>query len=109
MRKKPTPLADRFETDTSEQGKMPRSLLRALSKSALPTYTRMPSLLGSSAAASDPATLRDAGLARVGDLKLHTGNKLIDQWHTKFYSQIMLFVLLQMVSGPDYNPDPDKR
>ena len=67
------------------------------------------SLERSTAAASDPATLREAGLARVGDLQVHTGNKFIPQWHTKYFSQILPFVIPRMVSGPDYDPNPGKR
>ena len=61
----------------------------------------------SAAAASDPATLREGALTRYGDLTVETGNKFIPQWHGKYFSQIMPFVIPRMVSGPDF--DPEKR
>ncbi len=49
-------------------------------------------------------TLREGALERYGDLQVHTGSKLIPQWESKCFSQIMPFVIPRMVSGPDYTP-----
>ena len=37
-----------------------------------------------------------------GKLTIQTGHSLIPQWHGKYFSQILPFVIPFMVSGPDY-------
>ena len=54
---------------------------------------------------SDPAALRAGALERYGDLKIQTGSKFVDQWKSKYYSQVFPFVIPRMVSGPDYDPE----
>jgi len=56
-------------------------------------------------ACSDPATLREGALERYGDLNVKTGGKEILQFHSKYFSQILPFVIPYMVSGPDFFPD----
>ena len=56
-------------------------------------------------AASDPQTQRESGLERFGDLHIQTGHKEINQFCTKYFSQVLPFVFPQMASGPDYFPD----
>ena len=74
-------------------------------------------------ACTDPATLREGGLRKYGsllkdamgqkavekygELYISSGRKEIPQWHSKYFSQVMPFVIPRMVSGPDY--DPEKR
>ena len=55
-------------------------------------------------ACSDPATLRQGALERYGDLFAETGGKLVPQWESKYFSQVLPFVIPRMVSGPDYDP-----
>jgi hypothetical protein len=38
-----------------------------------------------------------------GKIEVQTGHKLISQWENKYISQVLLFVILFMVSGPDYS------
>ena len=59
----------------------------------------------SAASLTDPETLRSGALRRYGDLHLETGGKMIFQWHSKYTSQVLPFVMPKMVSGPDYYPD----
>jgi len=56
-------------------------------------------------ACSDPATLREGALERYGELHVQTGGKEIVQFHSKYFAQILPFVIPYMVSGPDYFPD----
>ena len=56
-------------------------------------------------ACSDPATLREGALERYGELHVRTGGKEILQFHSKYFSQILPFVIPFMVSGPDFFPD----
>jgi len=56
-------------------------------------------------ACSDPATLRQSALERYGELHVNTGRKELMQFHSKYTSQVLPFVLPRMVSGPDYYPD----
>ena len=56
-------------------------------------------------ACSDPATLRHGALERYGELHINTGRKEQMQFHSKYTSQGLPFVLPRMVSGPDYYPD----
>ena len=56
-------------------------------------------------ACSDPATLREGALERYGELRVMTGGQKIPQWHSKYLSQIMPFVIPRMVSGPDFFPN----
>ena len=50
---------------------------------------------------SDPATRRMGTVMAHGTLKAKTCQKFVDSWHPKYFSQIMLFVIPYMVSGPD--------
>ena len=59
----------------------------------------------SAQACTDPATLREGALERYGELKVQTGGKEICQFHSKYFSQILPFVIPYMVSGPDFFPD----
>ena len=43
-------------------------------------------------AASDPQTQREGGLERFGDLHIQTGHKEINQFCTKYFSQVLPFV-----------------
>ena len=56
-------------------------------------------------ACSDPATLREGALERYGELHVNTGRKEQCQFHSKYTSQVLPFVVPRMVSGPDYYPD----
>ena len=56
-------------------------------------------------ACSDPGTLREGALERYGELHTQTGGKEILQFHSKYFSQVLPFVIPYMVSGPDYFPD----
>ena len=56
----------------------------------------------STEACTDPETLRAGGLERYGELHVETGSRLVDQYHSKYPSQIFPFVIPRMVSGPDY-------
>ena len=56
-------------------------------------------------ACSDPATLQSGAMARYGDVHVQTGSNMIFQWHSKYTSQVLPFVIPRMVSGPDYYPD----
>ena len=59
----------------------------------------------SAKACSDPATLREGAIERFGEVHVQTGGKAIPQWESKYFSQILPFVVPRMVSGPDYYPD----
>ncbi len=55
----------------------------------------------------DVGSLRANAVARAagvqeGVLQVQTGKKLIPQWHGKYFSQILPFVIPFMVSGPDF-------
>ena len=56
-----------------------------------------------SVSASDPAAMRQGAVERFGDMHVQTGAKMIHQWHSKYFSQVMPFVMPRMVSGPDYH------
>ena len=58
----------------------------------------------SSAAATDPASQREGAVVRHGDLHARTGMDPLRQWHSKYFSQVLPFVLPRMVSGPDFDP-----
>ena len=58
----------------------------------------------STAACTDPDVMRTGALQRYGDLRVTTGSEFIRQWHSKYYSQVMPFVILRMVAGPDFYP-----
>ena len=58
----------------------------------------------SAGAASDPATLRQGAIDRYGELTVKTERKEILQFHSKYFSQILPFVIPYMVSGPDFFP-----
>ena len=57
------------------------------------------------ASCSDPATLRAGALQRYGEMHVHAGSRFINQWHSKYVSQVLPFVIPRMVSGPDYDPE----
>ncbi len=59
----------------------------------------------STASCSDPATLRAGALQRYGEMNVQAGSRFINQWHSKYFSQVLPFVIPRMVSGPDYDPD----
>ena len=40
-----------------------------------------------------------------GELDIQTGNKLLSQWESKYFSLILPFVIPRMVSGPDFRPE----
>ena len=52
-----------------------------------------------------PDVLREGGLERYSDLHIQTGNQLMSQWESKYFSQILPFVFPRMCSGPDFTPD----
>ena len=61
----------------------------------------------SSHACSDPATVRTGAVLQygdgaVGDLTVQTGQTPLPQWHSRYFSQILPFVMPYMVSGPDF-------
>ena len=53
---------------------------------------------------TDPVALREGALSRYGELHIRTGNEFLNQWHSKYYSQVFPFVIPRMVSGPDFDP-----
>ena len=58
-------------------------------------------------ASTDPDALRANAVARTaglqdGVLNVQTDNKLVPQWHGRYFSQILPFVIPFMVSGPDF-------
>ena len=53
--------------------------------------------------------MREGVVERQGDLYARTGSKLIEQWHSKYFSQIFPFVMPRMVSGPDFSPNTEER
>jgi hypothetical protein len=58
-------------------------------------------------ASTTPNALRSNAVARTaginaGVLSVQTDAKLIPQWHSKYFSQILPFVIPFMVSGPDF-------
>ena len=55
-------------------------------------------------ATTDPASMRESAVGRYGDLYVQTGHSSLLQWHSKYTSQVLPFVIPRMVSGPDYNP-----
>ena len=60
-----------------------------------------------SSAASNPATMRSGAIDRLagqgpGSLSIQTGHEPLSQWHGKYFSQILPFVIPFMVSGPDF-------
>ena len=57
----------------------------------------------STAACTDPATLRAGGLQRYGEMNVQAGSRFINQWESKYFSQVMPFIIPRMVSGPDYD------
>jgi len=59
----------------------------------------------SAAACSDPGTQREGAIERYGQLNVCTGGKEILQFHSKYFSQVLPFVIPFMVSGPDFFPD----
>eukprot|EP00973_Karenia_brevis_P043645 6046170-Karenia_brevis.AAC.1 len=61
----------------------------------------------STAAAGDPATLRESGLQRIGDIHAKTDKTQVVQFHSKYFSRILPFVIPFMVSGLDFLPDND--
>ena len=38
-----------------------------------------------------------------GSVQVQTGSQMISQWQSKYFSQILPFVMPRMVSGPDFN------
>ncbi len=38
-------------------------------------------------------------------MNVQAGSRFINQWHSKYFSQVLPFVIPRMVSGPDYDPD----
>ena len=52
-----------------------------------------------------PDAVRGGALERYGELQIQTGNQLLSQWESKYFSQILPFVIPRMVSGPDFNPE----
>ena len=52
-----------------------------------------------------PDLVRAGALERYGELQVETGAKLESQWESKYFSQVMPFVIPRMVSGPDFRPD----
>ena len=63
----------------------------------------------STTACSDPADMKPGALQQFGELHVHTGRDFINQWHSKYFSQVLPFVIPRMVSGPDYEDNPEKR
>jgi hypothetical protein len=63
----------------------------------------------SAAACTDPASLKAGALERFGELHVHAGREFINQWHSKYFSQVLPFVIPRMVSGPDYETETTKR
>ena len=52
---------------------------------------------------SDPATRRAGAIMAHGTMTAQTSRNLLEQWHPKYFSQIMPFVMPYMVSGPDFS------
>jgi hypothetical protein len=59
----------------------------------------------STASCTDPDILRKGALERYGGLHVQTGSRFIDQWQSKYFSQVLPWVIPRMVSGPDYDPE----
>ena len=59
----------------------------------------------SAAAASDPASQREGAVMRHGDLHVRTGFNPLRQWHSKYFSHVLPFVIPRMVSGPDFDAE----
>ena len=78
----------------------PRSLEKCLDDIRPKAFT----LDRATVSCSDPATLRAGALQRYGEMHVQTGSRFINQWHSKYFSQILPFVIPRMVSGPDYDP-----
>ena len=56
-------------------------------------------------ASTDPGTQREGALERFGELNIQTGGKPIPQYESKYFSQILPFVMPYMCSGPDFFPN----
>jgi hypothetical protein len=54
---------------------------------------------------TEPEAMKRGALQRYGELHIHTGNDLVSQWESKYFSMIMPFVFPRMCSGPDFTPD----
>ena len=54
---------------------------------------------------SNPDSIRGGALERYGELDIQTGNQLVSQWESKYFSLILPFVIPRMVSGPDFRPE----
>ena len=52
-----------------------------------------------------PDLVRTGVLERYGELQVQTGAKLESQWESKYFSQVLPFVIPRMVSGPDFRPE----
>ena len=63
----------------------------------------------SAQACSDPEALRAGVLERFGDLFINIGTEFVNQYHSKYFSQILPFVIPRMVSGPDFANQPKWR
>ena len=57
----------------------------------------------SSGSLTDPASARTNAIIKHGDLQVQTGHEMLSQWETKYFSQILPFVMPFMVSGPDFD------
>ena len=57
----------------------------------------------SAQAASDPASMRTGAVVAHGRLHVKTDKALVEQWHPRYFSQILPFEIPYMVSGPDFS------
>ena len=53
---------------------------------------------------TNPNAVRQGTFGRYGELHVEAGNRLLSQWESKYFSEIMPFVIPRMVSGPDFAP-----
>jgi hypothetical protein len=58
----------------------------------------------SASAVTDPSTMRTGAIDRYGMLNVNIASKRLLQFHSKYFSQALPFVIPRMVSGPDFFP-----
>ena len=56
----------------------------------------------SAKSASDPATQSEGALQSFGELQVQTGNKMIPQFESSYFSETLPFVFPHVCGGPDF-------
>ena len=59
----------------------------------------------SNTSSSTPADMRNGGWQGFGALHVQTGSKWLSQWCSKYFSQVLPFVIPRMVSGADFREE----